>query len=390
MVLVLFGGCVVAFQASTGLTLSSYFISFLLASLGRFNTSLAQVKSLDLPRTTRPFFDAVTPDSGGARPAPRFLLQQMILGRAPAGGVTAGDYEAPNGGGVAQIELTEFSLAFAGILARVDLHSGRATVLTSRQHKPPAADLSGARDDAATRGDRVSRVALAAVEALFDPEFVGQWMRTTEHHDEEDVNAVEIAETYRDRARRRRLLPERGDPFAFLRSQLVGWRETVLHLHVSSAEDGPYVAELRKISESALTVLIVDDADAPIRRHDFHEAMATAQTEHQHTMAAAQAEHERLICHIHHAYGAIYDSLAEDPGLLSLRYHHSGNLAAADGDAEQECDLEDQASGAESSSYPHPSPHYRRPTAEGSAISSLTMYSRPGTEGSTVSSLTME
>ena len=37
------------------------------------------------------------------------------------------------------------------------------------------------------------------------------------------------------------------------------------------------------------------------------------------------------------------------------------------------CDLEDQASGAESPSYPHPSPHYRRPTTEGSAISSLTM-----------------
>ena len=69
-------------------------------------------------------------------------------------------------------------------------------------------------------------------------------------------------------------------------------------------------------------MLIVDDADAPVRQAEFQDAMARAQTEHreetaraarahEERMVAAQAAHEQQIGLIHHAYGVIYDNLIE-------------------------------------------------------------------------------
>ena len=392
MVIFFIGGCIVAVLASTGISLGSFFTALVLGSFGRLCTSLAQVMSLDLPeaRLRRPFFYAVCASGGGATasPPPRFLLQQLILGHAPADG--GGGDDAPN---VSQVELTEFSLVFSGILARVDLHSGRATVISSgkqNQQPQPPRDAGGDpvfgrarrlsaraatgepderdhRDDAARDDHRVSRVALTAVEALFDPAFVGQWMPTEHDEDDRVAEAVEAAEGL---AGRRRLLPEHGDPFAFLRSRPIGWMATVPRLHVSSAEDGPYTAELRKISASSLTVLIVNDANAPIRRHDFQEAMASAQTEHLATaaraaaaherdMAAAQAAHEEQIAQIHCAYGIIYENIIVDPSLLSLRWNEPSSLARP------------------------------RPADDDANMDAKTLQSLPETGASTISSLTM-
>ena len=85
-------------------------------------------------------------------------------------------------------------------------------------------------------------------------------------------------------------------------------------------EDGPYTAELRKISSSTLTVLIVDETDGPMAtKHDFQAAMARAQgehiaatarvqREHEDAMAEAAREHEQQISLIHQTYGVIYDN----------------------------------------------------------------------------------
>ena len=65
-------------MATTGFTLSGYYIAMILASFGRFGTSLAQVKSLDPPSPK-----SVT-GRGGTAARGGFLMQQIILGHAPA------------------------------------------------------------------------------------------------------------------------------------------------------------------------------------------------------------------------------------------------------------------------------------------------------------------
>ena len=85
------------------------------------------------------------------------------------------------GGGVTQVELAEFSTAFTGILARVDLEreKGRARLRGAEPGRPvrpaaPPVGVGAATDDDAddAGGGRHTRIALAAVEALFEPAFV--------------------------------------------------------------------------------------------------------------------------------------------------------------------------------------------------------------------------
>ena len=224
------------------------FIGLTLLSVGRISTSLAQVMSLNLPRRARlprESFREVVPGSiEESQREAALLLREIILGRA------LNDEDKITG-----IELANFCADFERAAACVDIESCEITITLS---KPEGTNRE---------------LESAAIKELFEPAFSARWMtaRADEDDETERISMLSNADHVR----------------AFLLAQPVEWSATVRDLHASRPEDGPFRAEMTKISTSTVLVKIVNEAHEAQTRRELLDEIAELQL--------AVAERERRL-----------------------------------------------------------------------------------------------
>ena len=222
------------------------FIGLTLLSVGRISTSLAQVMSLNLPRRARlprESFREVVPGSiEESQREAALLLREIILGRA------LNDEDKITG-----IELANFCADFERAAACVDIESCEITL-----SKPEGTNCE---------------LESAAIKELFEPAFSARWMtaRADEDDETERISMLSNADHVR----------------AFLLAQPVEWSATVRDLHASRPEDGPFRAEMTKISTSTVLVKIVNEAHEAQTRRELLDEIAELQL--------AVAERERRL-----------------------------------------------------------------------------------------------